>query len=493
MSAYSDNVITIPSDPGCLQANKDTAPLKILVAIASYGTKNNTYLSRVIEEYRSMPYSTDVVVVSNIDRDLGADIKVVVGLPSKDPWSLPFAHKALFAQNADNYDLFIYSEDDVLLTQRNIEAFLKASKSLRDDELPGFFRYEEASDGRMYYPDVHWNFHWESTSVCVRGEYTCAFFTNEHAACYILTRQQLDHAIRSKGFVVQPHRYKYDLLVTAATDPYTQCGFTKLICVSHFDDFLVHHMPNRYVGTMSVAEEFVRQQIQAILASPTKVGKTSPLLATRRDFIAFPYGKNYYEAASPDLLNLIPETAQTVLSVGCGWGATEESLLKAGKRVVAVATDPIIAGCAKARGVEVIDGDFPAQLAGQTFDCVLITNLLHLVEKPQEVLATCARLLSLNGTLLVVVPDLGRLPILWRQLRGTAGHLHLGNYSKSGVHRVSRRTIRRWMKNAGLRRVWNSNENSGLLNGIVSVLRRILRLPTPAAAPSIIMAARAES
>ena len=40
--------------------------LRLLVAIASYGTSNDKYLLRLLDEYRAMPYSTHIVVLSNI-------------------------------------------------------------------------------------------------------------------------------------------------------------------------------------------------------------------------------------------------------------------------------------------------------------------------------------------------------------------------------------------------------------------------------------------
>src|ERR1700719_3961404 len=112
--------------------------MKILVAIASYGTNKDSYLRQLIAEYRGMSYHVDIVVVSNISKDLGDAVEVSVGLPAKDPWSLPFAHKRIFADRLEQYDLFIYSEDDTLITERHIENFVKATRVLKDDEIAGF-------------------------------------------------------------------------------------------------------------------------------------------------------------------------------------------------------------------------------------------------------------------------------------------------------------------------------------------------------------------
>ena len=102
-----------------------SAQLRILVVLASYGTSNDRYLLRLIEEYRSMSFDVDIVILSNLKKQPAPDIEVLVGLPSRDPWSLPFRHKKVFADRIEHYDLFVYSEDDILITERNLRAFLE--------------------------------------------------------------------------------------------------------------------------------------------------------------------------------------------------------------------------------------------------------------------------------------------------------------------------------------------------------------------------------
>src|ERR1700722_17509997 len=193
--------------------------MKTLVTIASYGTGNDRYLSQLVREYQSMSFDVDIVVLSNQRKEVGPGVEVVVvDLKGKNPWSLPFLHKDLFAARLEDYDLFIYSEDDTLIREKNIKAFLDVSAVLPENEIPGFLRFEEAPNGKLNYPEVHGHFHWDPSSVQIRGAYTLAFLTNEHSACYVLNRKQLRKAIDSRGYLVGPHSGKYDLLCSAATD-----------------------------------------------------------------------------------------------------------------------------------------------------------------------------------------------------------------------------------------------------------------------------------
>lgn len=428
--------------------------LRVLVCIASYGKANDSYLAGLIGAYQALPYSTRIVILSNVPKEAGADIEVVVGLPTRDPWSLPFGHKRILAARVNDYDLFIYSEDDTLITQRNIEAFCRVSDVLDDDEVAGFFRYELDADGQKFFPEVHRHYHWDIRSLRSRGAFTFAFFTNEHSACYILSRKQLQRAIESGGFLVAPHQGKYDLLVSAATDPYTNCGLTKLICISHFEDFLVHHLPNKYIGKVSLSERELYLQIDKLRRIEAGGDPAPPLLTDHPKFKASEFGKDYYEPAQRHLLTVIPASARSILSIGCGWGATEEVLVRSDKKVLAVPLDAVIGACAEARGIETVEGDLKqalAKVSGHKFDCIIVSNILHLFDDPASVVAVFTPILSAGGSVIISVPNVFSVSVMWRKLRRVESHRSLGDYSKSGVHLTSHWIIRQWLRSGGLR------------------------------------------
>lgn len=426
---------------------------KLLVAINSYGDSHGGYLAQLIREYRSMPFETDIVVLSNAPKELGADIEVVVGLPSKNPWSLPFGHKRIFADRMEKYDLFIYSEDDILITERNIQAFLRASEMLNDDEVAGFFRKEVDADGVLHYPEAHAAFQWDPLSVCVRGEDVFAFFTNEHAACYILNRTQLKKAISSDGFLVPPHEGKYDMLCAAATDPYTQCGFKKLVSVSNFDEFLVHHIPNKYANEYGIADPEMRRQLDMLLTISRTGERPTPLFCAKTRLWHSGFSKDHYEKSGGDIDAVIPAGVRNVLSVGYGRGAVETRLAARGVRVVAIPIDPVISAGAEARGIELVHGGLSEalkQLKGERFDCLLLLEVLHLVEDPVQVLRRCNPVLADRATVVATMPNLSSLPIVVRRLQGHARLKGIGDFQRSGVHVTSRRTVRKWFESAGL-------------------------------------------
>jgi SAM-dependent methyltransferase len=434
---------------------KTTSNPRVLAVLASHGTRNDQYLLQVVKEYQSMSFDADILVLSNIPKNVAPGVEVlVVDMQGKDPWSLPFPHKRIFADRLNDYNLFIYSEDDTLIREKNLRAFLEVSAVLPQDELPGFFRYEESADGKTRYPDVHRQFHWDPASVRSRGLYTLAFFTNEHAACYVLTREQLRRAIKSGGFLVGPHRGKYDLLCTASTDPYTQCGFKKFVCISHLDDFLVHHLPNTYVGTdFGIDDAELRRQIQVLLRIGLNGDQPASLFETETKLSRYWYSKDYYEPVKPEVVSVIPKEVRSVLSIGCGWGATECHLAEKGLRVSAVPLDPVIPGGAEAKDVEIIRGGLPEarrELADRKFDCLLLSNVLHLVPEPIKVLSSFATLLSDGGVAIVVVPNTAAWAVAWKAIRNRGTPEDLGSYERTGVQRVSQYALCRWFRAAGM-------------------------------------------
>ena len=93
--------------------------------------------------------------------------------------------------------------------------------------------------GSISYPDVHENFHWDPTSPQVQGTiYSCQISPTSMRPCYVLTQSQLRKAVQNEAASWLSRTSGNTIsLCSAATDPYTQCGFTKLIPISHLDDF----------------------------------------------------------------------------------------------------------------------------------------------------------------------------------------------------------------------------------------------------------------
>lgn len=429
--------------------------MRILVAIANYGTKNRKFAERLLVEYRSMSFDVHVVILSEAEKDFGDDVEVLVGFPSEDPRSLPFAHKRLFAERIDDYDLFIYSEDDTLIREQNIRAFVEATEVLPADEVAGFIRYEVGPDGERYYSSVHTIYHLEPGSLRRRGTRSFASFTNLHSACFILTRAQLRRAIESGGFLVEPYFGRYDMLCTAATDPYTRCGLRRVLCVSPIEDFELHHLPNVYIGKTGVPVEVFHEQIRALEEIQDDPSKHRSLVEAPTGLVSQSWDKQYYEPVREDVLELVPPTARRVLSVGSGWGATEIAIAERGSEVTLIPMDWVIAAAARAKGLRVLAPDFEQSLSdlkGEEFDCLLFCNILQYVKDPDELLSRFRAIAAPGARLVVTAPNFSHIGLLRRRWRGGAAAPDLrvvGNFARSGVQNTSRRRVAGWLRRSG--------------------------------------------
>lgn len=407
--------------------------LRVLVAIASYGEKNLGFLATLIERYQSMSMAVDVLVLSEAPKRLPATVQVVVGLPVKNPWSLPFGHKQVFARNLERYDLFVYSEDDIEVTEQHLQAFIRATKVLPSNNIAGFLRVERSATGAGWMPDAHGPFRWKPESVSQHDGLVFAEYTNEHAAFFVLTRAQLRDAIASGGFLRAPHEGRYDMLCTAATDPYTSCGLRKVICVSELDAFLVHHMSNRYVGQMGMPLAEFKEQAEVVKAIAAGRHPATTLCEVESKLPKGEWSKACDERANAALLSMVPDDARTVLSIGCGSGATELALHNRGLHVSVLPVDSVMGAAVARRGLTAIYGELMSTLAdlnGQAFDCVLVTNLLHLQSQPEEVFRRCVALVRPGGAIVIDSPNFDRArPWVQRTIR----RKQYGSFAESGI------------------------------------------------------------
>lgn len=427
--------------------------MRVLVAIANHGTKNRPFLDQLLASYRAMPHDVDIVVLSDQTKtDLGSDIEVRVGAPTANPWSLPFAHRRLFAERAGDYDLYVYSEDDTLVTDAHLKAFCEVTDLLADDEVPGFLRYEEHPDGRRSYCSVHSAYHWDPASVRRVGGELFAEFTNQHSACYVLTRAQLRRAIDSGGFLVEPHEGLYDMLVSAATDPYVRCGLRRLVCVSRVEDFLLHHLPNVYLGQLGIGEEEWQAQLGALEAVADRGGARA-LFATESRMDTAAWNRHYHPRLPGGLVALLARPAARVLSVGCGDGFVERALYPQAERIVGLPLDDVIAAVARTRGIETTPPDFDAAvelLDGEAFDVLLLHDVLAHVRDPVALLEQLRPLVAPGGELLATVANHRYHAWRHRARREFAPPVPpRGRFDEVGVHATDGRVLRRWLRSAG--------------------------------------------
>ena len=229
--------------------------MRALVVIGNYGTKQLRYLYRVVDTIKAWKCRTDIIICTDIPLGIvGVQEKIMTCPPLE---ILNKAKEEVFNQT-DRYDLYVLVENDVKITWHNIECWLACREKVRLPYIVGFFQYEK-KDNSVWFKSHHPPYSWDESSVKKINRYTLCHHTNLHQGCFVLDQELLDY-VKS-----HPHpdpwtggnqgtyekfnpRQLYGPLERSNTDIYRTPGLIKVIPISHLMEFMIWHMPNKYVG-----------------------------------------------------------------------------------------------------------------------------------------------------------------------------------------------------------------------------------------------------
>lgn len=267
--------------------NNNTVTLdkqRILIAVASYKVKTYDKFEIMFDAYRDLCESGAVVdlvvytakpwplhVLQNLNargtcRNANGALNVSIRIKSKK-WKeeLVKFHRSLFYESLSDYDLFIYTEDDLLIRPAHVISFLDETRKLRDtvgdahftDYSIGFLRYEvqrEKEKQRVVY-----EFKWELKSrqafddqhVIHVPDSNQTYFnggSSGHQGMYMATPRQLlawkdrlpnchfSNVSADQGGGIRERISSLHLYDKAG------CNVTQLIPTDSYQDFLIHHV-----------------------------------------------------------------------------------------------------------------------------------------------------------------------------------------------------------------------------------------------------------
>ena len=179
---------------------------------------------------------------------------------------------------------------------------------------------------------------------------------------------------------------------------------------------------------------------------------------------------DYFGHLRTDVLALVPEGAQRVLSLGCGGGRTEAELVKRGASVLGIEPHEPAARAAEQRGLEMLVGDSDSTvdaLAGREFDCLIYADVLEHIRDPEAVLAAHIPLLKPGGAVIISVPNFRNYTV-FRELflMGEPPYTDAGIFDRTHVRLTTRKLIKRWIAGAGCdidkieRKVWRKRDEA---------------------------------
>ena len=154
-----------------------------------------------------------------------------------------------------------------------------------------------------------------------------------------------------------------------------------------------------------------------------------------------------YDFDRHELLPFLPQTARSLLDVGCGSGAFGRLLRtrRPDMELWAIEPDPVSARAAEDGFDRVVQGEFPnAQIPNGKFDVVLCADVLEHMTAPENALLSCKEAMAPGGILVASIPNVRNWSaVLWPLLfhgtwtyteRGILDRTHLRFFTRRSMH-----------------------------------------------------------
>ena len=157
----------------------------ILIVLVNYGEEQLQYLQQVVTELKSFKnYKVSIIVNSNIPLDIeGIDQVNIIELD--DYQLLPLTCRQVIWDHRDDFDVFLFGENDHLFKEYHIDRHLEYINILPSDKISGLLQYEQI-DEKLYFPAWHASYDWDYNNIEeYGGEKVCTFFKPSSSNFYI--------------------------------------------------------------------------------------------------------------------------------------------------------------------------------------------------------------------------------------------------------------------------------------------------------------------
>lgn len=165
--------------------------------------------------------------------------------------------------------------------------------------------------------------------------------------------------------------------------------------------------------------------------------------------------KGYFDLKRPEILALIPTTAQTVLDLGCGTGALGKALKERQPcHVTGIELNKEASNVA-GENLDYVIADnlnrYDPILKPQKYDCIILADILEHLIQPWEVLKKFAQVLEQNGTLIASIPNIAHPWIISQLQKGLFRYEQAGLLDITHLRFFTKTTIGQLFYKAGLK------------------------------------------
>lgn len=161
----------------------------------------------------------------------------------------------------------------------------------------------------------------------------------------------------------------------------------------------------------------------------------------------------YKDLPRQDILRIIPEDGKVIGTIGCGYGATEAELVKAGRIVHGADIAPEVAAVAASRltTFHLLSPSEGLPWEENSLDGLILADVLEHIPLGWEKLALWTRCLKPSAWVVISVPNMRGIDVIIEFiLKGDWPEKDIGIFDRTHVNVMSHKRLSRWCKTAGL-------------------------------------------
>ena len=181
--------------------------MKILVSIISYKEDKKNYLIDILKKYEDISNilncQIDIILSTNYKYIFNYNGNIIHNITDyKDDifWEYTWQNKSTIFSRYYDYDYIIESDDDVLITEKNILQYIKL-ENININYIPGFLITEFDSNNIQYIQSILYGSQIGEVNIINN----ISFFTpkNIHSACYIIDNKRMKNFLLNNNILIR--------------------------------------------------------------------------------------------------------------------------------------------------------------------------------------------------------------------------------------------------------------------------------------------------
>ena len=217
------------------------------------------YINNIIDETNKYEYTTDIFIhTNNIDLQeamlnnyTNGYIKIIYhDLSNINPFYLTWKCRELLQQQRNEYDIFMYIEDDILVPYKAIQYWLEYNQILLEMNYNlGFVRIE-VEDGIEYITDLYGEIF--DTFIDLNETKYCVNNKNPYCAFWIYNKNEFNNFVNSKYYNINNIsgygiRERSAVGLHGKNTVYYKNTLIPIVNNKLIEECKIYHMPNNYV------------------------------------------------------------------------------------------------------------------------------------------------------------------------------------------------------------------------------------------------------